>query len=653
MSDNEEYEVESIREARVEAASRAKKAKLVWKYLVRWKGYTPDDDTWEPIDSFVGSENMVQAFWERAQTNGRDVDDLSMFKAGETFRPVGPPKRQKRKLITKDAPKTQSPQRSPEGVSSMSAANTKSLDKRRHVSEEATESSQRPLKRPREEDARDSLSTNQRTEFSSENAKRTGKAKVSFTPTSLRQKQRRSPSPEVIPDSDEEMNGSTVLHYLSPSKPPVHFPVDAPIMEQFPPTTHNRPSTTLDDPGMNALVDGKSSSRIPAHRARMENPLVKMVDFSDPGVLAGAIATKAYAIDRANDVPSSSKSSNTARRPRPGPGRSSSGLMIKPTEPKQKSSLLTSQKGSLKSVKGKYSKQKDELNDRSASVDNMDTQVETAIPEPPPTAEELLQLAGLDPQVADALPDFEDSPAEGDQKQAIPPLNPTNKTSSPKEDRSTSQKESLAHLTDNLFHGNRHMDSLITPSASFTRPTIFGPLTMGSDSTAPLDQYKPKNRSQSSRLFLNLDASVSIPALLTAPSPPDYFNSKIGIRGTPGKFYRTEAALTLLSTVRSSGASAVVIIDGEATAEEKDHFTRFSARLEEGDLFVAVAGTQILMFCSTSNTLLAHRLNAPPALLNQPSKILVSQVDIENYSGYADAAADADNRQWSRIIPAI
>jgi hypothetical protein len=43
-------------------------------------------------------------------------------------------------------------------------------------------------------------------------------------------------------------------------------------------------------------------------------------------------------------------------------------------------------------------------------------------------------------------------------------------------------------------------------------------------------------------------------------------------------------------------------------------------------------------------------LNAPTALLNDPGIIFVSQVNIENYSGYADAAADADVRRWTQYI---
>lgn len=36
---------------------------------------------------------MVDAFWERANTGGRDINDMSLFNVGEKFLPVGPPRR--------------------------------------------------------------------------------------------------------------------------------------------------------------------------------------------------------------------------------------------------------------------------------------------------------------------------------------------------------------------------------------------------------------------------------------------------------------------------------------------------------------------------------------------------------------------------------
>jgi hypothetical protein len=57
-----------------------------------------------------------------------------------------------------------------------------------------------------------------------------------------------------------------------------------------------------------------------------------------------------------------------------------------------------------------------------------------------------------------------------------------------------------------------------------------------------------------------------------------------GSKGTPGKFYRKESALTLLGTLRASGLTAQVTVDDSATIEEREHFRHFSARLQFGDI---------------------------------------------------------------------
>lgn len=95
--------------------------------------------------------------------------------------------------------------------------------------------------------------------------------------------------------------------------------------------------------------------------------------------------------------------------------------------------------------------------------------------------------------------------------------------------------------------------------------------------------------SESSRIFLNLDSSLSVPALLINPTTPDTDTliPMMGNRGAPGKFYGKEASLTLLGTLRAGGLSANIVVDDEATKEEKEHFKLFCARLQIGDIVSA------------------------------------------------------------------
>jgi hypothetical protein len=46
---------------------------------------------WEPAESFDGSEQLLERFWERTNTEGRDVKNIHLFAVGEVFYPIGPP----------------------------------------------------------------------------------------------------------------------------------------------------------------------------------------------------------------------------------------------------------------------------------------------------------------------------------------------------------------------------------------------------------------------------------------------------------------------------------------------------------------------------------------------------------------------------------
>lgn len=147
---------------------------------------------------------------------------------------------------------------------------------------------------------------------------------------------------------------------------------------------------------------------LPAHRARAAKPLVKMVD--DFTSMEGAIPAKARVKGQngaSSETPEAGPSSRPAAPARkstskPGPGRSSQGLK------KNTSSVLTFEKGALKTVKGKFMEKDKAEEDTGMVIDETGPIPETSEPVVPPTGDELLKLGGFDPKAAEALDDFED-----------------------------------------------------------------------------------------------------------------------------------------------------------------------------------------------------------------------------------------------------
>ena len=54
-----------------------------------------------------------------------------------------------------------------------------------------------------------------------------------------------------------------------------------------------------------------------------------------------------------------------------------------------------------------------------------------------------------------------------------------------------------------------------------------------------------------------------------------------------------QAALALLGTLRASGTFAIVVVDECSSTEDKEHFIRFSARLERGDIVSYFFATKV------------------------------------------------------------
>jgi hypothetical protein len=356
---------------------------------------------------------------------------MSLFTAGEEFRPVGPPRmsfyclfllscassarighKPKPKLAgTESAQTIRSSEESPHQGKAPDVTSI-TTRKRRRESSDILEITDRATKRTKENTIQPPQSSASSSKVPTTRSTRSKDVvtPISIPSTSAKQARLRKPSPsEIVSDSDEEQNDVLRMPFISPKHPTQQATSskakekakrqESPIIieDDSPPRVAkaNPPQPVEDD-----------SRRIPAHRERLAKPRVKLVD--DPSTLSMAnVSNKTRAAGRATAKASSTAptqpSPTRMTRSRPGPGRSSTGLV----QQKHVSSLLIAEKGSLKTIKGKYDKSPTapEAGMQSDAVDLMDVDADM---ESPPSAEELLRLAGLNTKAAETLSDFEE-----------------------------------------------------------------------------------------------------------------------------------------------------------------------------------------------------------------------------------------------------
>ncbi|KAJ3793325.1 hypothetical protein GGU11DRAFT_851994 [Lentinula aff. detonsa] len=589
--DEEEYIVESIVTARVKGRGRGK----AWEYRVRWKGYSENDDTWEPIKSFAGAEHFVDSFWMRASKllNGRDIQDISAFKTGEEFFPVGPPLRKLKSLPALNAT-------SPVASSSKPSQTTPNNNKRPRTLTPTIPEEPSPKR------ARQLVNTS----TESPSARRINRTSTSVSPRRSARKPQKEPS--VVPASeDEEDSEVEIVHTITSEIP------------------------TDDNIGQNSLDDNETQRKadlpIPADRARAAGPLVHTAD--DLGDMDEAINVKARISSKDNAKAMSKPSTSvSANRRKPGPGRSSEGLR----KSKTTSSLLTFDKDESKTVKGKfvvteYTTRHEEINE----TDEGPPASNDSPPRPvvPSTGAELLQLVARAKNMEELQHSDEiiDTPLSG-----------------PSDEPNSKLQRSLSLAKESLFPSR---SAIPFAFAAFNkRPTIFGPLGSGSD-VRPNNTNNNTNVTQvvqTQPFSVTLDVSRKLPVILTELSPGDApILDKIARNasgGPPGKFYSDKAALTIMDTFRTGGASAKVIPTPNATEFETQEFEKFSERLSSNELFVLMIGFDLLVFCSSSSSLITERLNIPLSLLSEPGKLLAEQVSISNHSAYANAVLQANEQ---------
>ena len=76
-------EVEGVEEWEVKKILNKKKMRGVEKYLIRWKGFTAEGDTWERRENLKNAEKLVEEFEQREVVVRRQVEEEGEYRRME------------------------------------------------------------------------------------------------------------------------------------------------------------------------------------------------------------------------------------------------------------------------------------------------------------------------------------------------------------------------------------------------------------------------------------------------------------------------------------------------------------------------------------------------------------------------------------------
>ena len=105
--DDKEYEVEAIRDSAVYARESESGHLLGFYYLVSWKGYPEEENTWQPASVVQHFKKLISSFHKDhpdKPTTTFPTIDTALPMASPTFRPTEPLK-QKQGRLTRRATK--------------------------------------------------------------------------------------------------------------------------------------------------------------------------------------------------------------------------------------------------------------------------------------------------------------------------------------------------------------------------------------------------------------------------------------------------------------------------------------------------------------------------------------------------------------------
>jgi hypothetical protein len=301
------------------------------------------------MENMTGSEETLEHFWKRANTNGRDYQNVKQFSEGEVFMPVGPPKSAftpvlltldsnhglEQKGKDKEQPLVRDTTQETDDAISRSAQQSSSRVRKRDDDGETDIDEEHSPKRPRSALRQFSSKPNLLlTEAGSP-------SRVKPADVSLREKPSRERPSDVGPQLETEAELPT------PTK-------DSSLATQEPshPIKH---------------VQSTVSSR----QTRYVNPLVQILqEYHASNVDHGS---------NKSNRRSPHASPKTRRRSKPGPGRSSDGLLIQSTS-------LNKGTEKLRSNKARKLGMRDRSVDKVAEID-----LDAGTPSNPPVSQDLSQ----------------------------------------------------------------------------------------------------------------------------------------------------------------------------------------------------------------------------------------------------------------------
>ena len=73
-------EIEGVKEWKIEKILNKKKIRGVEKYLVRWKGFTVEHDTWKKKEDLENTEEVLEEFKERINAEVKRQEKINMVK---------------------------------------------------------------------------------------------------------------------------------------------------------------------------------------------------------------------------------------------------------------------------------------------------------------------------------------------------------------------------------------------------------------------------------------------------------------------------------------------------------------------------------------------------------------------------------------------